>query len=548
MYVLPVNQWSIDMTSDMHEKSLESRDPEQSAPMQPWELALGMKWFSRLGIVALLIGFVLALKYTFAQIDPAVAAWAKIITGWVVAGGLFGLGTRLHRNYAVLGRVLQGGGMTLGYLSLYGMFFIPEVRLVHDHVYAIGWPLLCAYIALMIVTARRLESRTMALLSLAFGYYTASFSGSQSMAFLSTGVLAAASVFLSLYKDSWRVIGISGMVGTLLTFLYWNVMAPAPEANAFAVVPAFGVYEDQKLYLGYHFLLFHLGNLIPSRNSSGLLNVLNSFVFYVLFLLTKGETWPDGLFELMIAAVHGLSYAFIVMRRPDERHGFYAASNLILFLSFLGLATIDYFSGVTRVAVVAAQALCIGLMSNRSLESSAESWVLRFAAYFFWAVAVFDGVTMAWGSLSTVSLLLTVGMVSLTGIILENRVFSRMLSGETDQLVQSVIILAITNGLFGTALVYSQSLHWMTLSFVLTGLVMLLGGFGMRERKYRWAGLLWFLCALFRLVVVDLATLDTPYKIALFMGLGVTLLAGSYVYHRFGGRLTSNTSSKGDQA
>lgn len=82
--------------------SLHSLTPDK----HEWELTLGIKWFSRIGIIALLIGVALGLNCAM----PYVSSEVKLMLGGLSALGLFALGTKLHEKMTLLGRVLQAGG------------------------------------------------------------------------------------------------------------------------------------------------------------------------------------------------------------------------------------------------------------------------------------------------------------------------------------------------------------------------------------------------------------------------------------------------------
>ena len=101
-------------------------------PFENFEFNLGIKWLSRIGIAALLIGLVMALGYSF----PHFTNWMKILTGFVLSVSFFGIGTKLFEKAPILSRILQGGGVSVGYLSLFAMFFIPDVQLFHHMTYA----------------------------------------------------------------------------------------------------------------------------------------------------------------------------------------------------------------------------------------------------------------------------------------------------------------------------------------------------------------------------------------------------------------------------
>jgi hypothetical protein len=105
--------------------------------------------------------------------------------------------------------------------------------------------------------------------------------------------------------------------------------------------------------------------------------------------------------------------------------------------------------------------------------------------------------------------------------------------------------MLLSGFVFLLALMIGLSSYWITLSIVLTGFVLLLGGFVSSQEKYRWMGLAWLFLAIIRVFFIDLLTLAMPYKIVLFLVLGITLLAGSFGYNllarKTGGSLEKQT-------
>ncbi len=525
-------------------------DEESSASkpetINPWELTLGMKWFSRIGIIALLIGFVMAIKYSFEvlHLDPQVIAFLKILVGFTSAGGLLITGHYLFKKYAILGRVLQSGGLVLGYLSLYGMFFIPEVQLVHTHVLTIGWPLLIAYVALMITLARRFNSKTLALLSLAFGYYTASFSGSQIQAFATAGILAVASVMLSRYQAGWRLVSIASMAGTLMTFCYWNMLAPASNSSIF------GVYEEQKLFLWFHFIVFHLGNLFPAQQTnqaSTALNILNTFVFYTLYQFLTQHDWPAGLFEASLALCHLLSYGYLLLQKDEVvksalKTGTFAQSNLALGLWFVALASLNHFGALMQPVVLGVEALALAFLALRISSQGLHRRVYQYASYGFWVASFVSLFLMHWSAMAAWPLILTVGGVCTIGLLLEHALVSRHIDPQ-DAFIARTPIMGVCFLTFFASLVMALETHFLTLGFLATCLLFMIAGFMTGAKKYRWTGLLWLMVSLIHLIFVDIPTLDTLYKIYAFLGLGVVMLGGSFAYHALNQRLIVKDNS-----
>jgi hypothetical protein len=83
------------------------------------------------------------------------------------------------------------------------------------------------------------------------------------------------------------------------------------------------------------------------------------------------------------------------------------------------------------------------------------------------------------------------------------------------------------------ALFHQVSGGMLTLSWSLEGIALLALGFAVRERILRLSGLTLLLLCIGKLFVYDLRNLETLYRILSFIGLGVILLAVSWIYTTF---------------
>jgi hypothetical protein len=96
--------------------------------------------------------------------------------------------------------------------------------------------------------------------------------------------------------------------------------------------------------------------------------------------------------------------------------------------------------------------------------------------------------------------------------------------------------------LLGTALLalllfYEVKGGLLTVAWGLEGVALMAVGFPARERSLRLSGLLLFLICILKLFFYDLRNLETPYRIASFLALGVFLLGVSWVYTQFRERI-----------
>lgn len=493
---------------------------------QTLEMSIGIKWFSRAGIVALLIGFAMALNYSFPYLNSILIPEVKLLIGGIVAIGLFLGGTKLLERFQLLGRILQGGGFSLGYLTLYGMFFIPAVQIFAEpHLQSLGWGLLLLYVGGMLIFSRSIGSRSIALLSLGFGYYTASYAGTQLTALLSATLLGCATVAASRRKG-WEVLSQVGLIGGLLTCVFWHFFGNT-STNHVNVMPSVVLGEnlDQLVFLAVNYLLFHIASIRNSYLPQGML-MLNSLLSYSSFLVIQaGEPLLiSGAVEGGLALVHLLSFGIVSKTKRLDRE--LLEGQLLLGSFYSVMAILGLLGAEMRPVAFAAEAMLLGLMSR----TDRFHVIYTILSVFFLFASFLSLLFFDWTSMPAFTLLSVVGLVSLVSLMLEANVY------KNNDRIGRICLMIVSSFVFLTALMIGLQSYWITLATVITAFVLLMGGFISHQSRYRWMGLCWMFLAGFRLFTVDLLTLETPYKVLLFLVLGVTLLAGSYGYNQLSQR------------
>jgi hypothetical protein len=515
-----------------------------SQPNEPaWELALGIKWFSRMGIVALLIGFAMALNYSFPYLNSILLPQVKLLIGAFMAFGLFLTGGKLFSRFQLLGRILQGGGLSLGYLTLFGMFFIPAVQIFSEPgLQSLGWGLLFLYVTAMIVCARNMGSVSVAVLSLAFGYYTASFSGSQLIAFLATTLLSGASVILGsmpeTQRQKWQIIPKISFFGFIFTYLFWH-MSWSHGNNYITTMPGvlFDISLDQLLYLVIQFLIFHIANLLSNNSNRPLdsdliFSGLNTLSVYSLMVLTQPWFTLDykGLAEFEFLSIQLVSLLYCL--RKGTQKTLESQIHLVLASMFALLGIMAALNAEMTPIALAAEAMILGFISARSSNGRVyQGLSVVILAATFYSLTQFD-----WQAISAIVLLTSVGIVAAVGLILENTAY------RTADTILRISLMIVCSVIFLIAIMIGLENYWITLAIVLSGFTLLMNGFLSHQAKYRWMGLAWIFLAGFRLITIDLLTLAPPYKILLFLVLGVTLLVGSYGYNLLNRKLAIKES------
>ncbi|HZI11063.1 MAG TPA: DUF2339 domain-containing protein, partial [Myxococcus sp.] len=130
------------------------------------EAHLGTYWLSRVGIVALIIGFAFLIIYHFGELGVLV----RVGLGYLLSAGLAALGLWLSRRHELFGRIVFGGGLALSYFVTYALHFVPAVRVIPSEPLALV--LLALNVVGIVVVAQRMHSETVAGIALFLGLHT----------------------------------------------------------------------------------------------------------------------------------------------------------------------------------------------------------------------------------------------------------------------------------------------------------------------------------------------------------------------------------------
>ena len=203
---------------DARLEQLEARARVPVAPLSPrpaspppapeprdLEAHLGTYWLSRVGIVALILGFSFLIIYHFGELGVL----ARVGAGYVLSGGLAALGLWLARRHRVFGQIVFGGGLALAYFVTYALHFIPAVRVIDSE--GVALVLLALNTVGIVVVAQRMQSETVAGIALFLGLHTGMLSDITLFTLMSTTLLACGALFF-LVKNRWVYVPLSSLV------------------------------------------------------------------------------------------------------------------------------------------------------------------------------------------------------------------------------------------------------------------------------------------------------------------------------------------------
>jgi uncharacterized membrane protein len=532
----------------------------EATPRKPreWEQILGGNWLARIGIVLLIIGAGFFLKFAFDQnwLGPA----ARVLLGVVAGLGCLGGGYCWRRRYPTFAQALSGGGIALLYLSIFAAFVFFHMLNVY---LAVG--LLFLISCLSAVLATRQNSMALAIIGI-LGAFLAPFllgalgtDRSKSpiagyglpllvyIVVVDLGVLA-----LSAFRN-WRWFVLLAFFGSLLTFggWYWQ------SGHHAGILAAEGSLTILFLIFAGATVVYHVVRRETAQGSDYALMVLNAAAYFGIsygLLHADLREWLGG-FTLLLALSYG-GVAYFSLRAGKRRSGF-GLTALGIALAFFTLAvplqfrdsawtTIAWAAEMValmwlslRLAMPLLHAFSYGvfvLMGARlllfdtrvSLRDFQPFVNERFLAFFVAIAATYLTVYLLWRARNTYK---EWAMPASTLLVAANCLTLWVLSFEIWNYFSSQLLGVVPPGRTGLENARNLSL---TALWALYALVLLIIGMAKRWRAVR----LWALGLLFvpiaKVFVYDVWALETLYRIIAFVGLGLLLLAGAYLYQRYG--------------
>jgi uncharacterized membrane protein len=513
--------------------------PAAPAPDPEREARLVGTWFARLGAAAILLGAAFGFKYAVDR--GLIGPTGRVAIGTVAGLMLLLVGERARaRAWPRLAQALAGGGIGLLYLSVWAAF-----GLYHLIPAGAAFVLLACTVAGGVVMALRHDSEALAVLALAGGFldpYLTGLSRVPGPLFGFVLLLDAGVVALSVSRR-WRLLEAAALAKT------WLVVAIATEAVDPGLVQGFATIV---------FVLFSstvLVRTVAARRTADALDVAlvsaNAVAFFGVGMVLLGDLAP-GLraeFTLLLAATF-LGLGLLVRRYGGRQVPLWGAF-LVLGVAFATTAVPLELDGLEVALVWALEGLLLlaaGRMSG--LEGA------RIAGLAMLGLSLADSLVVELGGgllyrpprllFSFESLVLVAQVAALYGAAW---LLSREPGGWRTSLVPVLWVGAnlLTLGwlslearaAFGTPSLFEEPRRARALQFSYTAIwalyagVILGVGVAARSRGLRLLAVAIFGGTIFKMVVVDLWLLEPLHRTLAFTGLGLLLLLGSLMYHRF---------------
>lgn len=538
-----------------------SPTPVAAKPKRDLEKKIGQYGLTIFGIVAVLTGVSFFLKWAFE--NQLIGPGGRVLIGIVAGIGLVLWSERFRRRgQAPFSYSLKAVGIGILYLAFWYAF--QSAQLI---------PVEAAFAAMVVVTASAIamalaqNAQLLAVFALLGGFSTplllSSHQDREIVLFSYVAVLDLAILVIAIFKP-WRRLLWGSFIGTQVLFIGWflkyydssqrplTVFFASLFAAIFASLPLVTPFERSTRFKGPSITLMFLP----------LVNAVAYFLALVAMYYDEKATltW----YALGLAAVYlgfanafrrrftveerkvinlihvAIAIAFITIAIPLKlSHHWITMSWLVesAVLLWIGVRTQTKF--LRYLAVIA---LALGIFRLLVFPMYADRFIFnaRFATYLV-AIAVLAGIIYFGRRAATANerifiaiAIVALNALALTALTLEAEgYFSR-------QEAQSYAVAGYANAeQLWMAREFSYSAIWLVYGAILMAL-----GFTKKSAFLRWQALVLMAVTIIKVFFYDSHDLNTGYRILSFIGLGVVLLAISFVYFRISARTQEKPSSE----
>ena len=181
----------------------------EPAPSQGWEAILGGNWLNKIGVLLLVVGLVLFIRYSFGMLGPA----GRVAVSLAVGASMLAAGVALERRekYRVAARGLIGGGWAALYATTFAAHAIEAARVIPSPTLA---TLLLAAVAIgMVLHSLRYRSQTVTGVAYFVAFVTLAITPLTVFAVVALVPLAASLLYLA-HRFRWTAMALAGLPAT----------------------------------------------------------------------------------------------------------------------------------------------------------------------------------------------------------------------------------------------------------------------------------------------------------------------------------------------
>ncbi|GAA4745572.1 DUF2339 domain-containing protein [Flavisolibacter ginsenosidimutans] len=306
--------------------------PIYSHPSSSLENLIGLRLIHLIGIVVLVIGLSLGVKYAIDK--NLISEGLRIVLAYAAGLLLYFLSASLRKQYAAFSAILFSGAMASLYFTSFGACVY-----YHFLSYTASFVIMIALTVFTTVEALRYNRQEIALLGLV-GAYGIPFlispdRGHPEMLFLYISIINVGVVFLCA-KKPWILVGRAAQAISWLLFIGWVVWQNDERLKTYGLVFMFAFFVQfavnalsAKLFRKEPFSLFATYQILA-----------NNLLFYVAALFVFGYSFVDSTIAIIsllfaaFAAAQAVAFLFWKENIAGKLLAFYALALFVLFIGF----------------------------------------------------------------------------------------------------------------------------------------------------------------------------------------------------------------------
>jgi uncharacterized membrane protein len=529
------------------------RPEKKPSSLKMSEEKLAGTWFNRLGILAIMLAVVFFLKWSFD--NNLIGELGRIVIGIICGLGFLGAGEYFQRRkFHIYGQGFSGGGIAILYFSIFSAF---------TFYYLISQPVAFGLMVLITLAASllaiRYDSRTIGIIGIVGGFATPFLlsSGESNRLILYTYIaILDAGVLLIAYFKKWPLFNYLTFFFTYITYL-----AGLSAIHLLGYFRSFDALSFSYLTL---FFLIYLGvsftrNICFRESFLGaditliLLNAASYFMLSYNLLSPHFKDWIGywavflGLIYLLLglfvyrrfAGTRKLSLTllavaagFITIAVPLQLDGYWISMAWAVEAVLVFYLNLQFNTGKIPLAGLIILAITVfSLFAEPFVISGEEIWiflnkgavaylvVILVMAFILWLCYYFQLSGIPWGNSMMLVLQISLNLLIVLFLTLEIGAYYDYLRFQ-QKYREAYLVLN------------SQNLV-LSLVWGLHAALLVVLGFWRRLKGIRLFGLGFLCLVILKVFFFDLSNLTTPNRILSFVGLGLILLAVSWLYHRY---------------
>lgn len=306
------------------------------------ELQIGLYWFAKVGIAAIITGVIFLLLQPYRNMSPLFAP----ALGFAAAGLVLLSFRYLRASTPFLAGYLLGSGLLLAFIATLRLHFLTDNPALTGQMTEIVF-LLLVFVASLFVSLSR-KSIYLVAVSLTMGYATGLLADGNYSFFMITAVVASLTVYLAV-KYEWHNLVVFGIALTYSAHFLWFINDPLVgnqiELRTSSFVTA--------LFVLFWILVFAAASFAQGKDIkedsvtllSSLLNCMGGYGLYFLITITKFQDRLPSLHIMASAVFITLAAIFWTQQKSRFRTFFYAMTGYAALSVAIvaGFKTPDFF-------------------------------------------------------------------------------------------------------------------------------------------------------------------------------------------------------------